>query len=80
MSDLTSGRSPVEHPPSDAPGDRSAPPDLATEVTALAELLTEVVHLARQRAVYSGRWQHVADLAMEHHSVRAALTETEDAS
>jgi hypothetical protein len=69
-------RSPVEQPLSKAPGDRSVPPDTdpATEVTALAELLAEVVHLARQRAVYPGQWEHVADLAMDYPSVRAALT------
>ena len=75
MSDVTSGRSPVEQPPSKAPGDRSASPDtgLATEVTALAELLAEVVVLAGQRAVFPGRWEHVAELALEHASVRAVL-------
>jgi len=75
VSDATSGRSPVEQLRSKAPGDRSAPPDAdpATEVAALAELLAEVVHLARQRAVFPGRWEHVAELAMERHSVRAAL-------
>ncbi len=69
------GRSPVERPPSKAPGGRSAPPDTVptTEVTALAELLAEVVVLAEQRAVYPGRWQHVAELALEHASVRSAL-------
>ncbi|MBV9650002.1 MAG: hypothetical protein JO296_07685 [Pseudonocardiales bacterium] len=73
----TSGRPPVEQlPPSKAaPGGRSAPPDTdpATEVTALAELLAEVVVLAGQRAVFPTRWEHVAELAMEHHSVRVAL-------
>ena len=76
MSDLrTSGRSPVERPPSKAPGGRSAPlgTDPATEIAVLAELLAEVVVMAGQRAVFPGRWQHVAELAMEHHSVRVAL-------
>jgi len=39
----------------------------------LAELLAEVVVLAGQRAVIPGGWEHIAELAMEHHSVRAAL-------
>jgi hypothetical protein len=75
VSGATSGRSPVERPLSKAPGGRSAPPDTdpATEVTALAELLGEVVVLAGQRAVFPGRWKYVAELAMEHPSVRAAL-------
>ncbi|MBV9059408.1 MAG: hypothetical protein JOZ09_09630 [Pseudonocardiales bacterium] len=75
MTALIPDRSPVEQPPSKAPGDRSAPPDTdpATEVTALAELLAEVVVLAGQRAVYPGRWEHLAELALEHTSVRAAL-------
>jgi hypothetical protein len=83
VSDLeTSDRPPVEQPPSKAPGDRSAPPDIdpVTEVRALAELLPEVVVLAGQRAVYPGRWAHIAKLAMEYASVRAALVATGDAS
>jgi len=59
---------------SDATSGRAAPlDDLAGEVAALAALLAEVVHLAGRRAVFPDRWQHVAELAMEHHSVRAAL-------
>ena len=73
MSDVTSGRPPVNRPPSKAPGGRSAPPDMASEIAALAELLAEVVQLAGQHAVFPGRWAHIAELAMEHHSVRAAL-------
>jgi hypothetical protein len=73
----TSGRSPVERTPSEAPGGRSAPPDpdLAAEVAALAELLAEVVHLAGQRAVFPGHSEQIAEQAMEHESVRAALAE-----
>ena len=80
MSDTTSGRSPVERPPSKAPGGRLAPPDTdpATEVTALAELHAEVVMLAGQRAVFPGWWKQVAELAMEHHSVQAALAAGDD--
>jgi hypothetical protein len=68
-------RSQVEQPPSKAPGDRSAPPDTdpTTEVTALAELLAEVVVLAGQRAVFPELLQVIAELATEHASVRAAL-------
>lgn len=71
----TPGRPPVEQPPSKAHGGRPAPTaaDPADEVVALAALLAEVVHLAGQRAVYPGRWEHLAELALEHHSVRAAL-------
>lgn len=74
VSDLTSGRSLVEQVPV-APGGRSAPPDagLATEVAALAGLLAEVVKLAGQSAIFPGRWETIAELAIEHQSVRAAL-------
>lgn len=76
MSDVTSGRSAVEQLPlSNAPGSRSAPSDadLAGEVAVLAELLAEVVELAEDRAVFPSRLQVVAELALEHASVRAAL-------
>jgi hypothetical protein len=68
-------RSLVEWRPSDAPGDRSAPPDadLASEVEALADLLAEVVHLAGDSAVFPSRWAQVAELALEHEAVRVAL-------
>ena len=71
----TSDRPSVERPPSKAPGGQSAPPDtgLATEVAALSELLAEVVHLTRQRAIFPGQWEQIAELALEHPSVRAAL-------
>jgi len=71
----TAGRSPVEpQARSKAPGDRLASPDdLAGEVVTLAALLAELVHLAGQRAVYPGRWEHLAELALEHACVRAAL-------
>jgi hypothetical protein len=76
VSDVTSDRSPVEQqPPSDAPDDRSAPPDadLPAEVAELAALLAEVVVLAADRAVFPSRLQVVAELATEHDSVRRAL-------
>lgn len=75
MSTPTPDRSPVEQPPSKAPAGRSAPADsdLATEVAALAELLVEVVELAEDRAVFPSRLQVIAELALEHPSVRAAL-------
>jgi hypothetical protein len=65
----------VERCLSEAPGGRWTPPDrgLATEVAALAELLAEVVHLAGDSAVFPSRWAQVAELALEHESVRAAL-------
>jgi hypothetical protein len=73
---VTSGRPLVELRPSKAPGGRPAPPDnVVGEVAALAALLAEVVVLAGQRAVYPGRWEQIAEQAMEHHSVRAALAD-----
>jgi hypothetical protein len=70
----TPDRPPVEQPLSQAPGGRSAPPNgLAAEIAALAELLAETVVLARQSAVYPGQWEHIAELALEHGAVRAAL-------
>ena len=75
MTPVTPGRSPVEpQAPSKVSDDRLASPDdLAGEVVALAALLAELVHLAGQRAVYPGRWEQLAELALEHASVRAAL-------
>ena len=72
VSDLNSGRF---EPPSGFPGGRSAPGDvdLATEVAALAALLAEVVELAGNSAVFPSRWELIAELALEHDSVRAAL-------
>lgn len=74
-SDLTSDRPLVERFPSDAPGGRSAPSstDLAMEIQALANLLAEVVTLAAKRAIFPGQWELIAELALEHESVRAAL-------
>jgi len=65
----------VERRPSDAPGGRSAPPDanLVAEVAALAALLAEVVRLAGDSGVFPSRWAQVAEMALEHESVRAAL-------
>jgi hypothetical protein len=70
-----SDRPPVERHPSVVPGGRSAPPDggIAAEVAALAGLLAEVVHLAGDTALFPSRWAQVAELALEHESVRAAL-------
>jgi hypothetical protein len=76
VSDLTAGWPPVERPPSKAPGSRSAPPDiepLITEVAALAGLLAQVVEMASKAAIFPGHWEALAEQAMEHHSVRAAL-------
>lgn len=74
-SDLTSDRPLVERFPSDAPSGRSAPPstDLAMEIQTLASLLAEVVTLAAKRAIFPGQWALIAELALEHESVRAAL-------
>jgi hypothetical protein len=58
-----------------SPGGRPEPPeaDLAREVQALAALLAEMVELTGKRALFPGHWEHLAELAMEHPSVRAAL-------
>jgi hypothetical protein len=76
VSDLDSGRPLVERLPPKAPGDRPAPSDagpLITEVSALAGLLAQVVELAGHSAVFPGHWEMLAEQAMEHPSVRAAL-------
>ena len=71
---VSSGRPLVERPPSKAPGGRSAPPDdLSAEVAQLAALLAEVVMLAKDRAVFPGYWEQIAEQALEHQSVRMAL-------
>jgi len=41
----------------------------------MAELLAEVVELAGDRAVFPGRWEQIAERAMEYSSVRRALCE-----
>ena len=71
----TPDRSLAEPAPSDAPGGRSAPGDvgLATEVAALAVLLAEVVQLADTSALFPSRWAQLAELALEHGCVRAAM-------
>ena len=65
----------VERRSSEAPGGRMAPPDrgLAIEIAALAGLLAEVVQLAGDSALFPSRWAQVAELALEHETVRAAL-------
>ncbi|MCA1836264.1 MAG: hypothetical protein LC721_08035 [Actinobacteria bacterium] len=75
VGDLSSGRPLVEQLPPQAPGGRSAAPDagLATEVAALAALLAEVVRFAGRAAIFPSEREALADLAMEHHSVRTAL-------
>ena len=75
MSVPTPDRARVDPTPSQAPGGRSAPGkvDLATEVAALAALLAEAVQLAGTSALFPSRWALLAELALEHDSVRAAL-------
>jgi hypothetical protein len=70
-----SDRSLVQRCPSEALCGHSAPPDPdpAAEVVALAELLAEMVRLARDSAIFPSRWAQLAELALEHESVRAAL-------
>ena len=61
-------------PPVTLPDRRPVPPgDLTAEVKALAELLAEVVMLATDHALFPSRWALIAELALEHDSVRAAL-------
>jgi hypothetical protein len=76
VSDLASGRPLVEQLPPKAPGGWPAPPDverLVSEVAALAELLAEVVQLAGRAAIFPGLWEALAEQAMDHESVHAAL-------
>ena len=69
---------PLAEPPSQTPGGRSAPGgDLATEVAALAALLAEVARLAEDSALFPSRWALIAELALEHASVRVALLAAE---
>lgn len=78
--DLTSDRPLVERCPSEAPDGRSTlspGTDPATEIQALADLLAEVVRLAATRAIFPGRWALIAEVAMEHECVRAALRSEE---
>jgi len=76
VSDRSSGRPPVEPAPASlAPGGRPAPRDvdLAAEVAALAALLADVVQVAQSSAIFPGQWAELAELALEHASVRSAL-------
>lgn len=73
MSALPPDRSLVE-PTSKTAGHRSAPGvDPATEVAALAALLAEAVQLTDTNAPFPSRWAQLAEVALEHDSVRAAL-------
>jgi hypothetical protein len=75
-SDLTSGRPLVERLPSKSLSGRSAPPEvelLITDEATLAGLLAQVVEMARRAAIFPGHWGTLAEQAMEHQSVRAAL-------
>jgi hypothetical protein len=58
------------------PSDRLAPiADLVheREVRELAGLLARVVELAERSSIYPGDWEDIAELAIRHHSVCAAL-------
>jgi hypothetical protein len=75
-SNPTSGQPLVERLPSKSPSGRSAPPEiklLITEVATLAGLLAQVVEMAGRAAIFPGHWKTLAEQAMEHQSVRAAL-------
>lgn len=80
-SDLNSGRPQVEPRQSvPAAGRHQVMFDLATEVAALAALLAEVVEVAGNSAVFPSRWELIAELALEHDSVRAALRAEQNGS
>jgi hypothetical protein len=55
-------------------GPVSHPRGAAEEVEALAGLLAGVVELAGERAVFPGRLQMIAELALGHQSVRRAVS------
>jgi hypothetical protein len=50
------------------------------EVRELAGLLAQVVELAGRRSIFPGDWQDIAEQAMGHQSVRAALAAETDGS
>jgi hypothetical protein len=80
VSTMIPGRPPVERSPSQPPDGRPAPhpgPGQGREVRELAELLAQVVQMARHAAIFPGHWAQIADQAMEHPSVRAALLAAE---
>jgi hypothetical protein len=67
--------------PPEAPGGSPAPADagwLSAEVAALAGLLAEVVRLTGDRAHFPSHWELIAESAMGHHSVRAALSAAQE--
>jgi len=79
VSDLTSDRLLVKQLPSKAPGGRSAPPDvelLITEMAALAGLPAQVIELAGKAAIFPDHWETLAEQAMEHPCLHAALLTT----
>jgi hypothetical protein len=47
------------------------------EVRELAELLAQVVQMARHAAIFPGHWAQITEQAMERPSVRAALLAAE---
>jgi hypothetical protein len=47
------------------------------EIQALADLLAEMVRLVAKRVIFTGRWALIAEVAMEHESVHAALRSEE---
>ena len=80
MNTTIPGRALVERPPSQSPEGRPAPhpgPVQGREVRELAELLAQVVQMARYAAIFPDHWAQIAEQAMEHPSVRAALLAAE---
>lgn len=73
MRPVIPGRPPEELALSIPPGPRPVPPEDVAEVKAFAALLAEMVLVAGDRAIFLSRWEHLADLALEHDSVRSAL-------
>jgi hypothetical protein len=73
---MISGRAPVELLSSTTAADGRPvrhPYGPVEEVEALAVLLAEVVKLAEDRAMFPGRFALIAELALNHKSVRRAL-------
>lgn len=82
VSDLTSDRPLVERLPPEAPGGRSAPPDVELLIAeaAVAVLMAQVIKLAGDNAIFPGHGKTLGERAMEHQSVCTALLAAEDVS
>lgn len=77
MNTTIPGRPPVERPPSQSPEGWPAPHPSPGQGRELAELLAQVVQMARYAAIFPDHWAQITEQAMEHASVRAALLAAE---